>query len=215
MSYEAQDNFFAQAYRTGTDAWTAIPFERKAHELGLYLPQGALILDLGAGRGRLLFDLAELGYRAIGLENNPALVTRGNNIILEKGLDKQLRFMQGDALDIPLSDQSFDGISDIGLLQHILPSDYRTYVSETARVLKQGGFFFLIVLSKNSPNFLSWKPQKSETADFEKEGVHYHFFTDEEITKLFEKDFEIRHIDHDTPFGVKDVDFAVVLLKKR
>jgi ubiquinone/menaquinone biosynthesis C-methylase UbiE len=215
MSYTEQDNFFAQAYRTGTDAWTAIPFERKAHELGLYLPQGALILDLGAGRGRLLFDFAELGYRAIGLENNPSLVARGNNLILEKGLDKELRFMQGDALDIPLSDQSFDGMTDIGLLQHILPSDYPTYVSETARVLKQGGFFFLIVLSKNSPNFLSWKPQKSETADFEKEGVHYHFFTDEEITKLFEKDFEIRHIDHDTPFGVKDVDFAVVLLKKK
>lgn len=215
MSYETQDNFFAQAYRTGTDAWTAIPFERKAHELGLYLPQGALILDLGAGRGRLLFDFAELGYRAIGLENNPALVARGNNMILEKGLDKELRFMHGDALNIPLADQCFDGMSDIGLLQHILPSDYSTYVSETARVLKQGGFFFLIVLSKNSPNFLSWKPQKSETADFEKEGVHYHFFSDEEITKLFEKDFEIRHIDHDTPFGVKDVDFAVVLLKKK
>ncbi len=215
MSYETQNDFFAQAYRTGTDAWTAIPFERKAHELALYLPQGALILDVGAGRGRLLFDLADLGYRAIGLENNPTLVARGNNMIKDGGFEKQLRFMQGDALDIPLADQSFDGISDIGLLQHLTPADYSVYVSEITRVLKQGGFFFLVVLSKNSPNFLSWKPQKSDNADFEKEGVHYHFFSDDEITKLFEKDFEIRHIDHDTPFGMKDVDFAVVLLKKK
>ncbi len=215
MSYSSQNNFFAQAYRTGTDAWSAIPFTRRAHELGLYLPHGALVLDIGAGRGRLLFDLAELGFRAIGLENNPELIARGNNEILAKNLDKDLRFLHGDALNIPLADQSFDGASDIGLLHHVLPQDYPTYVSEVARVLKPGAFFFLVVLSKNTPNYLSWKPQKSEAADYEKEGVHYHFFSDDEIKKLFEKDFEIRHIDHDTPFGPKDADFAVVLLKKK
>ena len=215
MSYHEQNKFFAQAYRTGTDAWSNIPFTRRAHELGLYLPHGALILDIGAGRGRLLFDLAELGFRGIGLENNPDLVARGNNEILAKKIDKELRFLQGDVLSIPLTDQSFDAVADIGLMHHVLPEDYSKYVSEVVRVLKQGGFFFLVVLSKNTPNFLAWHPQSSETADYELEGVHYHFFTDTEITGLFEKDFEIRHIDHDTPFGVKDTDFAVVLLKKK
>ncbi len=215
MSYSEQNNFFAQAYRTGTDAWSSIPFTRRAHELGLYLPHGALVLDIGAGRGRLLFDLADLGFRAIGLENNLDLVARGNNEILAKRLDKELRFLHGDALNIPLADQSFDGVSDIGLLQHVFPVDYKTYVSEVSRVLKQGGFFFLVVLSKNTPKYLSWKPQAAESADYEREGMHYHFFTDEELRTLFEKDFEIRHIDHDSPFGPKDADFAILLLKKK
>lgn len=215
MSYSSQDNFFATAYRTGTDHWTTIPFTRRAHELSLYLPKGALILDIGAGRGRLLLDLCDLGFRAIGLENNSELVRKGNEEIKTKRLDKSIRFLHGDALNMPLADQSFDALVDVGLLHHILPADYATYAMETARVLKQGGFFFLVVLSKDTPRYLSWNPKNSDDADFEREGLHYHFFTDDELRALFEKDFEIRYIDKDTPHGVHDATFAVVLLKKK
>jgi hypothetical protein len=54
-----------------------------------------------------------------------------------------------------------------------------------------------------------------DSHDYELEGVRYHFFSDQELQSLFEKDFEIRHIDHDTPFGLESTDFAVVLLKKK
>ncbi len=213
--YQSQENFFAQAYRTGTDQWTNIPFARRAHELGLYLPHGSLVLDLGAGRGRLLYELAEMGFRGVGLENNPELVIRGNNEILEKGLEKELRFVDGSVLDIPLEDQSFDAVVDIGLLHHLLPADFTKYVLETACVLKQEGFFFLVVLSKNTKNYFSWHPNEVDSGEYERDGVYYHFFSDKELQSLFEKDFEIRHIDHDTPFGPDSTDFAVVLLKKK
>ncbi len=215
MSYSDQDQFFARAYRTGTDAWTNIPFTRRAHELAAHLPKGAFILDLGTGRGKLLFDLCELGFRAIGLENNPALVTRGNNEIKTRGLERSIRFLEGDALDIPLADASFDGLADIGLLHHIAPADYKTYVSEAARVLKPGGYFFLVVLSKNTANYMAWHPARDEASDYEFEGVQYHFFSDEELRELFSKDFEIKELDHDTPHGPKESVFAVLLLQKK
>ena len=215
MSYTDQDNFFAQAYRTGTDHWTNIPFKRRAHELTLYLPKDSLILDLGTGRGRLLFDLADLGFRAIGLENNDSLIEHGNSEIKAKNLDTRLRFYKGTALDIPMADESFDALVDIGLLHHIIPVDYPNYISESTRVLKQGGLFFLVVLSKKTPNYFSWHPNQSDAADFEKEGVSYHFFSDEELQALFQKDFDIKHIDHDIPYGPTETIYSVVLLKKK
>ena len=210
-----QDNFFAQAYRTGTDSWTNIPFKRRAHELTLYLPKGSLILDIGAGRGRLLYDLAKLGFRAIGLENNQDLIVKGNSEVKAKHLEKEIRFLQGSILNIPLADQSFDAVADVGLFHHILPEDYKTYASEVARVLKQGGFAFLIILSKKTANYLSWHPQEDDEPDYEREGTHYHFFSEEELHTLFDKDFEFRQLDYDTPFGPTDATYAVVLLRKK
>ncbi len=215
MDYQDQNTYFARAYRTGTDHWSHIPFTRRAHEITEHLPKGSLVLDLGTGRGRLLFDLAGLGYRAIGLENNPELVARGNNAILLRGQEKELRFFEGDALDIPLANDSFDGLVDIGLLHHISPEDYTMYVSETARVLKTNGYFFLVVLSKNTPAFYSWHPAKDEISDYEYERVRYHFFHDQELKDLFEKSFEIVDFAHDLPYGSKDAIYTVMLLKKR
>lgn len=214
MSYEHQDTFFAQAYRTGTDHWSTIPYGRKAHELALYLPKGSLVLDLGTGRGKLLFELAELGFRAIGLENNPNLVRSGNNLIKEKGLEGDIRLLEGSALDIPLADECFDALTDIGLLHHIKPEDYQAYAAEAARVLKPGGFFFLVALSKDTPNHFSWRPN-AEGSDFEREGVRYHFFEDAELKELFIKNFETIQLEHDSPYGPNGTTFAVMLLKKK
>ena len=215
MSYENQDRFFAQAYRTGTDHWTQIPYNRRAHELALYLPKGSLILDLGTGRGKLLFEMADMGFRAIGLENNPDVIKRGNNQIQDKGLDKEIRFLEGTALDVPLVDESFDAVVDVGLLHHIKPEDYAAYVAEAHRVLKPGGFFFLVVLSKDTPHYLAWQPSREETSDFEQEGVKYHFFSDEELKNLFGKSFEVLQLDKDHPYGPAGAAFAVALFKKK
>jgi ubiquinone/menaquinone biosynthesis C-methylase UbiE len=215
MAYAEQDTFFARAYRTGTDAWTRIPYNRKPLELALFLPKGSMILDIGAGRGHLLYDYAKLGFRAIGLENNPELVKKGNAEIKAHDLEKDLRFMEGTALDIPLSDASFDAVSDIGLLQHIASEDQTQYVSEVARVLKPGGIAYIIVLSKHTPSYLSWKPSANELSDYIQEGVQYHFFSDEELRRMFEPKFEVSVLDRDAPFGPTNATFAVCILKKK
>lgn len=215
MSYADQDNFFAQAYRTGTDRWTNIPFTRRAHELAIYLPKGSIVLDIGAGRGRLMTELQTLGLRAIGLEKNPELVARGNEEIKNKNLGQDLRFLEGDALNMPLADASFDAAIDVGLLQHLKPEHFAEYVAEVMRVLKHGGLFFAVVLSKETEKYFTWLPKDSANPDYELDGVHYHFFTDEEIKSLLGDKGAIRFIHHDAPFGTHDTIYSVVLMKKK
>lgn len=215
MAYAEQDTFFARAYRTGSDSWTHTPWNRRPLELAFFLPKGSIILDIGTGRGRLLLDYAKLGFRAIGIENNPELVKKGNADIKSHGLEKDLRFMEGTALDIPLADACFDAVSDIGLLHHIAPADYATYTAEIARVLKPGGLAYIVALSKDTPQHLSWRPNASETSDYEQEGVQYHFFSDDELRHMFEDRFDVRTIDHDAPYGPLGTTFAVCILKKK
>lgn len=207
--------FFAQAYRTGTDRWTNIPFTRRAHDLMLYLPKGAMVLDIGAGRGRLLYELHTLGFRGIGLEKNPDLVKVTNDELRIKGIEHDIRFIEGDALNMPLANASFDASIDVCLMQHLLPSHYAEYISEVARVLKHEGFFFLVVLSKETPSYFTWHPRASDTPDFQLENVHYHFFSDEEIRALFGAQFEIMSLHHDMPFGPNDTVYSIVLMKKK
>lgn len=215
MSYADQDMFFAQAYRTGTDRWTNIPFTRRAHDLMLYLPKGSMVLDIGAGRGRLLYELHTLGFRCIGLEKNPDLVKVTNEELRTKGLEHDMRFVEGDALNMPLADAGFDAAVDVCLMQHLLPSHYAAYISEVARVLKHEGFFFLVVLSKETPSYFTWHPRSSDTVDFQLEGVHYHFFSDDEIHQLLSPQFKVISIHHDMPYGPNDTVYSVVLMKKK
>ena len=215
MSYSDQNDFFARAYRTGTDRWTNTPFSRRADELTLYLPKGAMILDIGAGRGGLLYELQSLGFHVIGLENNLDLVASGNSEIKNKKIQHEARFIAGDVLSIPLANSSFDASIDIGLLHHLLPSHHGEYMKEVARVLKHEGFFFLVVLSSETEHFFTHSPKHDGTVDRNLEGVHYHFFSDTEIRELAEPYFNVRSIVHEAPFGSKDVVYSIVLLKKK
>ncbi len=214
-SYAEQDEFFALAYRTGTDHWTKIPFRYGAQEIASHLHKGSMVLDIGAGRGAFLLELSKLGFRAIGVENNPELIKSGNEEIGNKGLQKDLRFVEGSCLDIPLADHSFDAVVDFCVMQHMRPEDYSKYISEVLRVLKQGGYFFLTTLSKDTKKYFTWIPDSATIADYELEGIHYHFASDQELQNMFGRDFEIKKLAHDKPYLHDEAVFAFLVLQKK
>ncbi len=179
------------AYRTGTDTWTHLPFKTSASILSEKLPEGGMVLDIGCGRGKWAFDLARRGFRVIGIDYISKIIEKDNEEAKNHGLAKNLRFMEGDALDIPFTDDGFAGALDVGLLSNLPTEDFGRYVKEVARVVKPGGYFLSAVFSKETAEFLTWHPKKSKESTFEKDGVQYHFFTKENINELFNKDFEI------------------------
>ena len=191
MDYSQQKGFFQTAYATGSDDWSALSFASKAKELKDVLEPGAMILDIGSGRGRLPFELAREGFRVIGVDFVKSIVEKNNDEVRNFGFESKVRFLEGDVFDIPLADNSFDAVVDVGLLQHVHPEDWSDYRNEIVRVLRPGGYFFVIALSKETPTFIAWNPKQSTFGDFELSGLHYHFFTKEEIEILFESDFEI------------------------
>ena len=215
MSYDSQKDHFDQAYKTGTDLWTHHNFSIHEKEFITSLPANAMVLDLGAGRGRFTFRLAEAGMRVIGLEYVESIVLKNNEEVKLRGMDKNLRFFHGDVLDVPFTDGGFDGVADIGLLHHIDPADFQTYKKEVLRVLKAGGMYLLVALSKESTQYLAFTPKSSTLSDYTYEGAHYHFFTEEELVKLFGDTFEI--VSHKREYAANDhhVGYEMFLMKKK
>ncbi len=185
MNADAQKNYFEIAYRTGSDVWTHIPYHQAALRMMPPLPTDSFVLDVGAGRGVWLMKLVQEGYRVIGIDYVNDAVRLGNRDIKLHNMADKARFILGDVRDIPLADQVFDAVTDIGVLQHLDMHDWSQYVSEIKRVMKPGGYILNISLSKETPRFLGFKPKNREESLFEKFGVSYYFFTNAEIRDLF------------------------------
>jgi ubiquinone/menaquinone biosynthesis C-methylase UbiE len=191
MSYDEQKNFFETAYNTGSDLWTDTYAHANILHLVSTLPKNSLILDLGTGRGRMAFAMVELHMRGIGLDYIERLAEVNNAEAHAKHFDGQIKFVTGNALDIGFADGSFDAVTDFGMLHHLLPDDWFQYRSEVSRVLKSGGYIISVVLSKETEHFYEFMPKDSTDSDFEKYGVHYHFFTAEELANVYGNDFKI------------------------
>lgn len=189
--YSDQKKFFEIAYRTGTDSWTHIPYRLRAKSIVDYIRPDSLVLDVGSGRGRFPFELVKLGYRVIGLEYVKEVVTKDNDEVRLLGISDKIRFVEGDVLDIPFTNASFDGVTDFGVLQHLDRADWATYMKEISRVTKPSAYFLSVLLSRKTPSYFDWVPETSKTGDFNRDGVSYHFFTEEEIGELANESFDV------------------------
>ncbi len=197
---DSQKEYFDQAYRTGSDVWSHIPYQSTLLSLLPKLEADAFILDLGAGRGLWAQKLLNIGYKVLGVDYIPAIVNQVNKDFKLEGLSDRARMVIGDVLDIPFTDDSFDMTTDIGTLQHLYPTDWGQYAHEVARVTKSKGWYVNVSLSKETTRFMGWDPKHSTEQQFEKFGVSYYFFEADEIVKVFQKDFIVteqivRHFD--------------------
>lgn len=185
MNYSEHKKHFETAYKTGTDVWTHSPTPKQVSRLTEKLQKGALILELGSGRGLFSKHLAQIGFRVIGLDFEGNVVRKANNEIKDWGLEGKVKFLEGNALDIPFADTSFDAACDFGLFENLYKEDWPVYTREINRILKPGGFYLNVSLSNKTQNFFEFFPASSENRDFEKYGVHYHFFDREEMKNIF------------------------------
>ncbi len=95
-----------------------------------------VVLDVGAGQGRLSIELSGYG-RYIGLEPSKFLVERANELYVAGNRS----FICSDVYDIPLKNDSVDAVICINVLFHL--KDLVSAISEMARVLKPGGSFLI------------------------------------------------------------------------
>jgi ubiquinone/menaquinone biosynthesis C-methylase UbiE len=191
MEYHDHKKYFEIAYKNGADIWTHLPIEVRGLKLTENLKSGAFILDVGSGRGLFAKQLAEAGYKVIGIDFEKNIVAKANSEIKNWNLEGKLKFLEADVLDIPFADASFDGICDFGLLENLYPEDWAKYAEEITRVLKPGGFYLNASLSRETQRFFEFSPKNSESGEFQKYGVHYHFFEREEINSIFENKLKL------------------------
>jgi ubiquinone/menaquinone biosynthesis C-methylase UbiE/uncharacterized protein YbaR (Trm112 family) len=105
--------------------------------------EGSVILDMGCGSGRFADIALSKGAIVIALDYSTAVDVAQVNLP-----HKNLMLIQGDALNLPLKENSIDFCYSIGVLHHT-PSP-QTGVSEAYKVLKEDGTFALSVYSKGS-----------------------------------------------------------------
>ena len=97
------------------------------------LPDGAAVLDLGAGAGETVALLRSLGYEAKGIDQEP------RSPLVEPG----------DLLRAPFPDGSFDAV--ISQCAFFLSGDQQGALREASRLLKPGGTLLLSDLFWGEP----------------------------------------------------------------
>ncbi len=189
MDYNDHKKHFEIAYKTGSDIWTRQTVELQGEVLIEKLAPDSLVLDIGSGRGFFAKHLAKIGFRVIGLDFEKNVVSKANADIKDWGMEGKLKFVEGEATDIPFTDASFDAVFDYGLFETLHKEDWGAYASEIARILKPGGLYLNASLSDKTHHFFEFSPLAQPEKDFEKYGIHYHFFNKEEMQNIF-KNFE-------------------------
>jgi len=99
---------------------------------------GSKVVDLCAGLGGPARYLAHrYGAIVTGIELTPARVAGAAELSRRVGLERQVRVLEGNVMDLPLPDASFDAVVSQEALLHV-PDIARTF-AESHRVLCPGG----------------------------------------------------------------------------
>ena len=115
------------------EAFSSVPYRPTIYAQlpGIIDLHGKCIADVGARTGSSSLGLAPFARQVIGIEREPAMLqqaqqkTHGENVV----------FLCGDALTLPLADDSVDLVTGITLALYP-PERYRDFIREGRRVAK-------------------------------------------------------------------------------
>jgi len=126
---------------------------RRSTIAALRLRPGASVLDVATGTGKLALAAAARvtpGGEVVGLDASPGMLERARSAEARtraRGRSAvDIRWLEGDAMALPLPDGSFDAVT-IGFGLRNLP-DYAGGLSEMARVLRPGGRLAVLEISE-------------------------------------------------------------------
>jgi ubiquinone/menaquinone biosynthesis C-methylase UbiE len=140
------------------------------YEAAKSLVKGKVVLDIACGSGYGSHLLSNDAKKVYGVDVSSDAVEYAK----KKFSNSNIEFMVGDAEKIPLPDNSVDIVITFETIEHI--KDYRKFMSEIKRVLKEDG---LAVIS--TPN---------DTEFSEGNHFHLHEFEHSELTTLISKYFK-------------------------
>ena len=118
---------------------------RRAAEM---MPEG-IAADLGCGPGLLAIELARqaAGLRVVGVDVAPEMLTQGQELARQSGVEEHVSFRLGDVAQLPFPDASLDLVISTFSLHHW--SEPVPVLDEMARVLRPGGAFLVVDLRRD------------------------------------------------------------------
>ncbi len=86
-------------------------------EDSLEIGSSTKVLDIACGKGSTAFYLAEkYGCQVVGIDVSEELIQEANELCKKKGLNNQVKFQVGNAMDLPFDDNQFDVAISQGIL---------------------------------------------------------------------------------------------------
>lgn len=111
----------------------------------LSIEKGMRVLDIGCGRGELVFYCASKGAKAIGIDYSKDSIILAN--LAKKKQPGKVKDNSGfkvmDAKDLKFNDSSFDLVIFTGVYEHLYPEEVKVVFSEIKRILKNSGLLML------------------------------------------------------------------------
>ena len=112
----------------------------------LRLPVGARVFDLACGTGDLCRDLEAAGFRPVGFDLSAGMLQAAQKYRASGKLHAPM--VLGDALCLPVPDQSADGITCGFALRNVV--DLNSLFAELGRVVRPGGRVSLLEVAEPS-----------------------------------------------------------------
>ena len=163
------------------------------------------LLDLGSGVGRNSFYFAEMGASVIGLEISKTAVDISKDNAKNAGLDIKYE-KQSIGEKFPCEDSSLDIVLDVTSSNSLTEIEREVYLSETNRVLKSGGYFFVKALCKDGDENAKFLIKnhagiERDTYIMPELGVTERVWTKEDFVSTYEKYFKILHLEKKTSYS--------------
>ena len=115
----------------------------------LRLQPGERFLDIGCGWGSLAIHAAKhYGVEALGVTLSKEQVAYAQEWIAREGLADVCRVEHRDYRDL-VSEEPYDRISAIGIIEHVGIANYRAYFDEVYGLLKPNGLFLNHGITRN------------------------------------------------------------------
>lgn len=162
--------------------------------------------DVGCGEGYVTAEINKI-VPTTGLDiSNDALR-------IARNLFPNIDFIQGDILNLPFKDNSFDTIVAVEFIEHVI--DTKKMFSEFKRVLKPGGNLIMLVPEFNFlKNLLITLFYWEET--FDPNGEHIRFYSFKSLKNVLEENsFELIFKQSDKRFGIIPITMTVVAKNKK
>ena len=135
------------------------------------LPPRARVLDVATGGGHTGLLLADLGHAVTMSDITQAMLDRASAAARERGLSVETRLHSAESFPYP--NESFELVTCRVAAHHF--SSPETFVNETARVLKAGGWLLLIdgTVEDDQPEAEEWSHDVEKLRD----PSHHRFVT--------------------------------------
>jgi D-aspartate ligase len=146
--FETHAPFWEEVY-AGGDVTSRVYQHRRALALGwvdrLRLPDGAPVLEVGAGAGLTAVALAQRGYQVTAVDTTAAMVDTARRRVAQAAVSSRLRLCLGDAHRLPFADGAFRLVVALGVMPWLHSPELAA--QEIERVLAPDGY--LVVSADN------------------------------------------------------------------